>query len=161
MYIEKLKTWTNNDWWELFDIYGIWVEKWKEVRALLTSPSKEEIESNWRLLEGINMVNWVWPSSLMSITRKIISFLFRGVKYRWHDVSYALGGTERDRWKADWGLLKYSTLSIIYWLLVAYASNSPIVLPLFLLAAIIQFAIALFCYLAVAIFGVFAFRYTY
>ena len=44
--------------------------------------------------------------------RKVISQIFTGVRYEWHDIEFGIFGNEEDFHKANYGLLKYSLETI-------------------------------------------------
>jgi len=79
------------------------------------------------------------------------------VKAGWHDIRYGIGGIERDRIKADYGLLKYSIITIIdNFKTILGMEFSPLALTFIIagmiLASILQFVIILFCFIMVLVF---------
>ena len=160
MYIERLNSWGKSDWRDFFSQYHLNPKDEKRVRKILSSLRKEEIESNfWNLIE-LWILNGIWPWYLMKWTRKFISWLFRWVKYEWHDIMYAIWWNERDRLDADYWLLKYSYLSVRIFIIKSRMALNPLLFLLLYPIALIQILLALFCYIMVMCFGRFwSFRY--
>lgn len=79
---------------------------------ILTLPSKEAIKENEQYLTRIWIVNWVWPSRWSERRRRLFNGLFPSVDYFFHDIEFFIGGYEKDRIRADFGIFKYMLLSI-------------------------------------------------
>lgn len=104
--------------------------KWRLLRKLKWS-SKEKRDVKYILdhyeYENINhkakkilrktwVINGVGPQYILKLSKiigKIITFIFWLVDCERHDVNYFIWWTEKDRKKADDGLLKYSLYSVI------------------------------------------------
>lgn len=161
MYLDILYTWTWKDWEDFFSQFPSLTkhQKW-QVKQILTLNTKSWVESHFDYLEKIGILNWIWPWYFMKTFRKFISYMFRWVKYEWHDIMYAIGWKERDRLDADYGLLKYSVISIREFIIKSRMTFNPISMILVYLASVLQFTTAFFCYIMVVLFGRFwSFRY--
>lgn len=88
----------------------------RQVKRLLDSKEYEEFtKKDKQLLKKVWIINGVGPSYLLRLWKwigKISTFIFFVVDYERHDVNYFVGWTEKDRKKADDGLLKYSLFSV-------------------------------------------------
>lgn len=150
MYIEQLSAYTEKDWELFFNQFpSLTREQQEEVKTILTLETKEGVENYFPYLHEIGILNWIGPWYLMRWTRKLISAMFKWVRYEWHDIMYAVGGTERDRLDADYWLLKYSKKTIKentwqWWILAK---------PFILMASVMQYLSAYFCYIMVVLFG--------
>ena len=161
MYIKNIENWNENDWWYFFMQFTyLNKEKQKEVKQILTLPDKSAIEQHFDKLEEYWIINWIWPWYFIKIMRNIISWLFKGVRYEWHDIMYSIWGNEKDRLKADYWLLKYSIQTIKIWIAKAKLIFNPISMWLYYIASFIQLLLAYFCYFMVVLFWRFwSFRY--
>ena len=160
MYITQLEDWNSTDWVFFFAEFHLSEEEELEVKQILTLPLKSGIEWHFERLYELEVINWIWPWFLMKGTRRAISWLFRWVRYEWHDIMYAVWWIEYDRLKADYWLFKYSLLSISDFIRDWEGKISPILMLFIYIASVFQFVIALFCYIMVVIFGRFwSFRY--
>lgn len=114
MYIKKIELWRDWEWWEYFSQYQlIATTKDKEkIKKILQSNTKKEIENNFHILEKYNIINGIWPSYLSKIARLIISYLFFGVRYERHDINFGIGWNYEDFHRANYGLLKYSFITV-------------------------------------------------
>lgn len=153
MYLKKLETWDWENWQIFLNQYPLLDRRERaEVMQILTYPEKIQIEEKFPRLIELWVLNGVWPWYLMKWTRRLISWFFRGVRYEWHDIMYAIGWTEMDRIKADWGLMKYSLISINDWVKFWRGIYNPISLLFIYIASIIQLIPVAFCFLMVICF---------
>lgn len=161
MYLDKLYTWTWKDWEDFFSQFpGLTKRQRVQVKQILILNTKKWIESRFDYLEKIGILNWIWPWYMMKIFRKLVSYMFRWVKYEWHDIMYAIWWKERDRLDADYWLLKYSVISIREFIIKSRMTFSPLSMILVYLASSLQFIMAFFCYIMVVLFWRFwSFRY--
>jgi len=164
MYIKQLENYTNKDWDELkynLEIYG---QDFKILKQILTFGTKQEIEKHFWFLEKIWIINWIWPWFLWKKFIKIISFLFKWVKYEWHDIIYYIWWNTKDKLKSDYWLLKYSIISIqekikeIYKINLNYYAKW-LVMWSYLLSLLITIPIIIFCFIIVVLFWFMSFNY--
>ncbi len=166
MYIKKLQNWTQKDWDLFFKQYPkICKDSQKEIKNILTLEKKEDIEKHFFILEAHGIINGIGPWWLGRFFRRINTFLFKWVRYEWHDIMYAIWGAEEDRKKADYGLWKYS-LECVYnsfleiWKLQIGNIELIILSIIYILFVPFRVLIAGFCYIMVRIFGKYgAFRF--
>ena len=161
MYIKQIREWGGANWEEFFSQFPLLKKEERgEVRQILTLPTKEGIEASFKRLSSLWIINWIWPWYLMRNMRKFISWAFRGVRYEWHDVMYAIWWTETDRLNADYWLFKYSYQSTMI-LVIKWRMRVNPFLWLFLYPlALTQIVLAFLCFMAVVLFWRFwSFRY--
>ncbi len=167
MYIKKLKTWENKDWDNYFKQFPlVRSEESKEIiKRILTYNTKQEIEQEFYKLEMFWVINWIWPASLYKYARLIISYIFAGVRYEWHDIDFGIGGNMQDFHRANYWLIKYSFITIaknIQYIMIIDINR--LFKLLFLLFSfpffLIQITIAFFCYIMVEFYGKVAFRFS-
>lgn len=160
MYIKKIENWSHEDWRIFFQQFW-WINNLEKeaIKKILTRDTKQEIEKDFKILKRYWVVNGIWPGYLWKAMRNIITYLFKGVKSDWHDINYAIWGNFWDRLRADWGLLKYSIISIfqiyrtIYFFEINPISKLLILLIFSIISVPIQVLIAVFCFIMVFLFG--------
>ncbi len=84
---------------------------------LKETPIEAYSVSDYNFLEKQGIINWIWPESygnwfqrlIMRWLRKLMTWLFKFLNYKRHDL-----GFWKQIWfhKANWGLLKYSHISL-------------------------------------------------
>ncbi len=166
MYIKKLKNWRNEDWELFFKQYpNLEPHQKREVKQILCMKNKDIIEEHFWVLEFYGIINWIGPGWLSRFFRKIITFLFRWVKYEWHDIGYAIWWNEQDRKNTDKGLWKYSFEWVEksfwkIWEMKLWNLELIIFSVLYVFFVPLRLVIAGFCYFMVRIFWRYgAFRY--
>lgn len=112
MYIKKLELWGDWEWWEYFSYYNFNHVDRDKVRIILTLETKQEIEKHFHYLTEVGILNGIWPSYLSNVARKIISYLFAGVRYEWHDINCWIWWDSEDFHRTNYGLLKYSFITV-------------------------------------------------
>ncbi len=149
MYIKQLEKWNNADWYKFFNYLPFWIREYREdeIKIILTYNSKEDIEAQFSRLKQILLLNGVWPSWFTQKMRDIITWFFPYIRWEWHDIMFAIGGTYKDFCNANWWLLKYSFYSLFKWWI-----NDIIMSPL-------SITIIILFYLLVMTFGIFSFRW--
>ena len=143
MYLKQLESWEYYDW-EMF-FFELWIKDKEEVKTILTRNEKKNIEADFsRLWE---LINGVGPSWFTQKMRNIVTWFFPYIRFEWHDINFALGGGFKEFYRANWGLLKYSFISIFKgWF------NDVVMSP-------ISIAIILVFYIFVMTFWIFSFRW--
>ena len=165
MYIEKLKSWSNKDWRLYFNQYKIYdIDVQREVRQILTW-NKECVDSNFDKLTDFWIINWIWSSFFPNWLRWIITILFKGVRFWWHDIDYWIGWDTKDYYRANYWLLKYSFKTIDDNILKFNEMLIPLytkvlIIAVYLLSLIITVPIIIFCYILVTLFWWTSFRFT-
>jgi len=164
MYIKKLENYTNKNWYELKHELNLSHQDYIMLKQVLTSKTKKEIEKHFLFLEKVWIINWIWPWFFWKKIIKIISFLFKWVRFEWHDIRYFTGWNIKDKLKSDYWLLKYSFLSIrdkykqINKLDLAFYSKALIIWA-YNLSLIITIPIIVFCFIMVVLFWFTSFNY--
>jgi len=64
------------------------------------------------LLERQWIINWVGPQSYWYFLRAVMTSFFKFLDFPRHDINFWKGWTLNDFHKANWGILKYSFLSL-------------------------------------------------
>lgn len=78
-------------------------------RRLKNTPFNAMRAADINFLEWQWIINWIWPESYWKVARWLMTKLFSMVCYKRHDVWFW-----QQSWfhRANWGLLKYSFLSL-------------------------------------------------
>lgn len=81
----------------------------QRLKSLKTIPFDAMSKADINFLERKGIINWIWPESYWVIPRWFMTKLFSMVCYKRHDVNFW-----QQTWfhEANWGLLKYSYLSL-------------------------------------------------
>lgn len=124
MYIKQLIKWSDDDW-ELFyhslKIELLQIDK-MTIRFILSNKSKLYIENHFHILSRYWIINWIWPWYFPNYARKMLTYLFKYVRYEWHDIMSSIWGTEKDRKKADLWLfyysIKWNEWNVLYWFII-------------------------------------------
>lgn len=111
MYITTLENFTDQDWKNLLKDFR--ARDRIKIKQILTLPTKEAIVSNFDYLWEVGIINGIGANYMGKICIAIITFFFPGVRFEFHDIAYFIGGSKKDRENADFGLFKYSVLSIV------------------------------------------------
>jgi len=77
-------------------------------------PTKQNIESEFKFLKDIGIINGIWAAWMSKFSRSVITAMCPEVRYEFHDLEYLIGWTVEDRNRADIGLFKYSMISIAW-----------------------------------------------
>ena len=149
MYIKQLEKWNDSDWNMFFFSLPFWMREYREdeIRIILTSNSKQEIEAQFPRLKNILLINGVWPSWFTQKMRDMITWFFPYIRFEWHDIMFSIWWTYKDFCNANWGLLKYSIISLFMG-----GFNDVIMSPL-------SIAIIILFYLLVMTFWMYSFRW--
>lgn len=165
MYIKALNFWNEKDWEKYFSQFEpLTNQKKLLVKKILCSETKEEIEENFSILKRYGIINGIGPGFFISFFRWFLNLCFEGVRYEWHDIRFWIGWTLDDFHEANYGLFKYSLLTIAENYIVFAKIQSPFFIKIFQklflnVQSIIMFLIALFCFRACEIFGKSSFRF--
>lgn len=149
MYIKQIESWNDYQWNSFFFSLPFWMRNAREdeIKIMLSSNTKEEIEAQFPRLKTILLINGVWPWYFSQMMRDMITWLFPYIRFEWHDIMFAIGWTYKDFCNANWWLLKYSFYSLFKWWI-----NDVIMSPL-------SITIIILFYILVMTFGIFSFRW--
>lgn len=167
MYLKKyIWNWNNHDWDSFFSqfphlfLYDDYHLIETEIKIILRG-NKEEIEANFDYLEELWILNGIWPFWFPMNVRALITWICPYFRYEWHDLMWAIWGTEYDRKTSDLGMIKYSFMSILSDIIIAIDSRNTLkILYKCFFSLVIRSSIVTMFYILVRIFGRFwSFRY--
>lgn len=124
MYIKQLHQWNTLNWKIFYKSLKIRLSAKDKslIKEILTHPNKDYIENNFNILEKYWIINWIWPWYFPRHARRILTYLFKYVRYEWHDIMSSIWWTEKDRKRADLWLFYYSfkwnEWNILYWIII-------------------------------------------
>ena len=78
-------------------------------KRLKNAPYSSMSVGDINFLKSVGIINWIWPESYWPILRWLMTKLFSMVCYKRHDIWF---WQQSGFHKANWGLLKYSFLSL-------------------------------------------------
>ena len=166
MYIKRLEGWWQTDWEECLEYNNVDLLYLDSIKVILTSETKQEIIDNIIWLQKFWIINRIWASWMWKYVVGMITSIFKGVRFELHDINYFLWGTSRDKLDCDYGLFKYSIISIIEnYKKINMLDVNLIVKELILLVytpfALVKWLIILIFWRILVYFGGKAFRFTY
>ncbi len=85
----------------------------KKEKQLMRKPYSSYTKGDIAFLEDQLIVNWVWAEWQWPIVRYILTKVFHFLDFTRHDVSFWKWWDEKDFHRANWGLLKYSAISLM------------------------------------------------
>lgn len=161
MYIKKLESWTSLEWNKFFTQFPLLLEEEKEEVKYILKQDKRYIESSFEKLWDMGVINGIGAFWFPVSLRATITWICPYFRWEWHDLMWAIWGTEEERKKSDVGMLKYSFISISSDIIISIESGNIIkILHKCLFSNIIRTTITVIFYILVRIFGRFgSFRY--
>lgn len=111
MYL-PLENWGHREWNKLYDRYDLTHLEKREVRQILTMPTKEGVKLWKDRLIKLWLVNWLWPWWFPAGVRTFFTEAFPYLDFFYHDIAYLIAINKEDRKKADIGWLKYAKIEI-------------------------------------------------